>query len=227
MWLREGTVRIHNSPLLCSAAGQLSARRDIKETICARFVGLLTRAIFYSHGHLCHLVFPVRRDLVMRGCNEEGLFHLDPSSGSLSLLRPLDYEIQQQVGGGYQLDLPACLAPLWLSIRVKLNTPSCCHRTPVGYNCSAFRPAIHAEGGVVKIHCHTSCFPCIQYELVVEALAGEARGEARVVVNVDDQNDHAPVFLRALHETQITEEDNRHLPKVILKVRTRLGLTRL
>ncbi|KAK8399372.1 hypothetical protein O3P69_003470 [Scylla paramamosain] len=83
--------------------------------------------------------------------NEEGLFHLDPSSGSLSLLRPLDYEIQQQ------------------------------------------------------------------YELVVEALAGEARGEARVMVNVDDQNDHAPVFLRALHETQITEEDNRHLPKVILK----------
>ena len=61
--------------------------------------------------------------------------------------------------------------------------------------------------------------PCIQYELVVEALAGEAKGETRIVVNVDDQNDHAPVFLRALHETQITEEDNRHLPKVILKVR--------
>ena len=39
-----------------------------------------------------------------------------------------------------------------------------------------------------------------------------------MVVKVEDQNDHAPVFLRALHETQITEEDNRHLPKVILKV---------
>ncbi|XP_063876229.1 putative neural-cadherin 2 [Scylla paramamosain] len=78
-------------------------------------------------------------------------FHLDPTSGSLSLLRPLDYELQQQ------------------------------------------------------------------YELVVEAVAGEARTETRVLVKVDDQNDHAPVFLRALHETQITEEDNRHLPKVILK----------
>ena len=54
---------------------------------------------------------------------------------------------------------------------------------------------------------------------MVEALAGEGRTEAKVVVHVDDQNDHAPVFLRALHETQITEEDNRHLPKVILKVR--------
>ncbi|XP_050723127.1 putative neural-cadherin 2 isoform X2 [Eriocheir sinensis] len=83
--------------------------------------------------------------------NEDGLFHLDASTGTLSLLRPLDYELQQQ------------------------------------------------------------------HDLVVEAAAGEARGEARVVVKVDDQNDHAPVFLRALHETQITEEDNRHLPKVILK----------
>ncbi|XP_050723109.1 putative neural-cadherin 2 isoform X3 [Eriocheir sinensis] len=83
--------------------------------------------------------------------NEDGFFHLDASSGTLSLLRPLDYERQQQ------------------------------------------------------------------HDLVVEAAAGEARGQARVVVKVDDQNDHAPVFLRALHETQITEEDNRHLPKVILK----------
>ncbi|XP_045130452.1 putative neural-cadherin 2 isoform X1 [Portunus trituberculatus] len=87
---------------------------------------------------------------ISRG-NEESLFHLDPTSGSLSLLRPLDYELKQQ------------------------------------------------------------------YEVVVAAVAGEARSEARVVVKVDDQNDYAPVFLRALHETQITEEDNRHLPKVILK----------
>ncbi|XP_063876237.1 putative neural-cadherin 2 isoform X2 [Scylla paramamosain] len=83
--------------------------------------------------------------------NEDNLFHLDPASGILSLLQPLDYELQQQ------------------------------------------------------------------HELVVEALVGAARSVARVAVKVDDQNDHAPVFLRALHETQITEEDNRHLPKVILK----------
>ncbi|XP_071534605.1 putative neural-cadherin 2 isoform X2 [Panulirus ornatus] len=55
-----------------------------------------------------------------------------------------------------------------------------------------------------------------QYELVVEARAGEATSEARVKLQVVDQNDHAPVFPRNLHETQITEEDDRHLPKTIL-----------
>ncbi|KAG7159875.1 neural-cadherin 2-like 7, partial [Homarus americanus] len=55
------------------------------------------------------------------------------------------------------------------------------------------------------------------YTLVVEARTGEARSETKVLVKVVDQNDHPPVFLRALHETQITEEDDRHLPKVILK----------
>nr|XP_045618159.1 putative neural-cadherin 2 [Procambarus clarkii] len=83
--------------------------------------------------------------------NDGDLFHLDPLTGRLSLLQPLDFE-------------------------------------------------------------HTQ-----QHELVVEARAGEARSQARVVVRVVDQNDHAPVFPRALHETQITEEDDRHLPKVILK----------
>ncbi|XP_050723132.1 putative neural-cadherin 2 isoform X2 [Eriocheir sinensis] len=106
--------------------------------------------------HLLRLSARVRLEGVtvqyrIRQGNEDGLFHLDASTGSLSLLRPLDYELQQQ------------------------------------------------------------------HDLVVEAAAGETRGEARVVVKVDDQNDHAPVFLRTLHETQITEEDNRHLPKVILK----------
>lgn len=64
-----------------------------------------------------------------------------------------------------------------------------------------------------------------QYELVVEARTGQeeveaeaGRSEARVVVKLQDQNDHGPVFPRALHETQITEEDDRHLPKSILQV---------
>ncbi|XP_042213435.1 putative neural-cadherin 2 [Homarus americanus] len=57
-----------------------------------------------------------------------------------------------------------------------------------------------------------------EYSLVVEARVGEAQSEARVVVRVRDQNDHAPVFPRTLHETQITEEDDRHLPKTILTV---------
>ncbi|XP_069183734.1 putative neural-cadherin 2 isoform X2 [Procambarus clarkii] len=58
-----------------------------------------------------------------------------------------------------------------------------------------------------------------QHELVVEARVGEASTEATVVVNVKDVNDHAPAFPRAVHETQITEEDDRHLPKTILTVR--------
>ncbi|XP_050723500.1 putative neural-cadherin 2 isoform X2 [Eriocheir sinensis] len=55
-----------------------------------------------------------------------------------------------------------------------------------------------------------------KYELVVEARAGEESSQARVVVRVEDLNDHAPVFPTTLHETQITEEDDRHLPKTIL-----------
>ncbi|XP_045584423.2 putative neural-cadherin 2 isoform X2 [Procambarus clarkii] len=57
-----------------------------------------------------------------------------------------------------------------------------------------------------------------QHDLVVEATTGAGRSEARVVVRVVDQNDHAPAFPRSLHETQITEEDDRHLPKTILTV---------
>ncbi|XP_050686791.1 putative neural-cadherin 2 isoform X2 [Eriocheir sinensis] len=60
-----------------------------------------------------------------------------------------------------------------------------------------------------------------QYELVVRASAGESGSEASVVVQVTDQNDHAPAFPRTLHETQITEEDDRHLPKTILTVTAR------
>ena len=57
-----------------------------------------------------------------------------------------------------------------------------------------------------------------QYELVVRAAVSESSNEAAVLVRVTDENDHAPVFPRTLHETQITEEDDRHLPKTILTV---------
>ncbi|XP_068212484.1 putative neural-cadherin 2 [Palaemon carinicauda] len=56
----------------------------------------------------------------------------------------------------------------------------------------------------------------VQYHLVVEVRAGEATSEAKIDIRVLDDNDHAPLFPRALHETQITEEDDRHLPKTIL-----------
>ncbi|KAK4303743.1 hypothetical protein Pmani_024276 [Petrolisthes manimaculis] len=51
-----------------------------------------------------------------------------------------------------------------------------------------------------------------QYDLVVWA----GWSETRVVVKVVNVNDHAPVFPTHLYETQITEEDDRHLPKIIL-----------
>lgn len=58
----------------------------------------------------------------------------------------------------------------------------------------------------------------LQHELVVVATAGSGVSEARVVVHVMDDNDHLPAFPRTTHETQITEEDDRHLPKTILTV---------
>ena len=66
----------------------------------------------------------------------------------------------------------------------------------------------------------TSIANCIlQCELVVEVRGSSGEGsQARVLVQVGDRNEHAPYFPRALHETQITEEDDRHLPKTVLTV---------
>ncbi|XP_042237522.1 putative neural-cadherin 2 isoform X2 [Homarus americanus] len=56
------------------------------------------------------------------------------------------------------------------------------------------------------------------YEVILSALAGEERAFVRVGVRVLDANDQSPTFSRPLFETQITEEDDRHLPKPILQV---------
>ncbi|XP_042883447.1 putative neural-cadherin 2 isoform X2 [Penaeus japonicus] len=85
--------------------------------------------------------------------NEDGVFSLGPADGRLTLVRPLDFEEEQE------------------------------------------------------------------RELGVEVALGEASSEASILVRVLDENDHSPAFPRALHETQITEEDDRHLPKTILTVR--------
>ena len=39
-----------------------------------------------------------------------------------------------------------------------------------------------------------------------------------VVIHVNDVNDNPPVFDRPTYETQITEEDDRNLPKRVLEV---------
>lgn len=40
-----------------------------------------------------------------------------------------------------------------------------------------------------------------------------------VVIHVKDVNDNPPVFERPTYRTQITEEDDRNLPKRVLQVR--------
>ena len=62
-----------------------------------------------------------------------------------------------------------------------------------------------------------------QHVLRVEARVGEFTSIADVVVDVKDANDFRPQFSRSLHETQITEADDRDLPKTILKVRFHLN----
>ena len=39
-----------------------------------------------------------------------------------------------------------------------------------------------------------------------------------VLINVRDVNDNPPVFEKSSYSTQITEEDNRALPKRVLRV---------
>ncbi len=40
-----------------------------------------------------------------------------------------------------------------------------------------------------------------------------------IVIHVKDVNDNPPVFDRPTYETQITEEDDRNLPKRVLRVK--------
>ena len=53
-------------------------------------------------------------------------------------------------------------------------------------------------------------------------MASDNRNEnhTTVVIHVKDVNDNPPLFDRPLYETQITEEDDRSLPKNILQVST-------
>lgn len=57
-----------------------------------------------------------------------------------------------------------------------------------------------------------------QYELRLEATRNRKNNYTTVVINVRDVNDNPPVFDRQTYRTQITEEDDRNLPKRILQV---------
>eukprot|EP00099_Drosophila_melanogaster_P001007 NP_001036368.2 Cadherin-N2, isoform C [Drosophila melanogaster] len=57
-----------------------------------------------------------------------------------------------------------------------------------------------------------------RYELRLEATRNRKNNYTTVVINVRDVNDNPPVFDRQTYRTQITEEDDRNLPKRILQV---------
>lgn len=57
-----------------------------------------------------------------------------------------------------------------------------------------------------------------QYELLVEAKDGRKENFTTVIVHVKDVNDHPPIFEKTSYRTQITEEDDRGLPKKVMKV---------
>ena len=48
-----------------------------------------------------------------------------------------------------------------------------------------------------------------------------------IVIHVNDVNDNPPVFDRPTYETQITEEDDRMLPKRVLQVKTKKKLSNI
>lgn len=61
------------------------------------------------------------------------------------------------------------------------------------------------------------CF-FLQYELRLTASDNLKENYTTVVIHVKDVNDNPPVFERPNYRTQITEEDDRTLPKRVLGV---------
>ena len=58
----------------------------------------------------------------------------------------------------------------------------------------------------------------MQYELRLVASDNLNENFTTIVIHVNDVNDNPPVFDRPTYETQISEEDDRGLPKRVLKV---------
>lgn len=58
----------------------------------------------------------------------------------------------------------------------------------------------------------------LQYELRLTASDNLKENYTTVVIHVKDVNDNPPVFERPNYRTQITEEDDRTLPKRVLGV---------
>uniref|UniRef100_A0A182MQT4 Cadherin domain-containing protein n=1 Tax=Anopheles culicifacies TaxID=139723 RepID=A0A182MQT4_9DIPT len=59
-----------------------------------------------------------------------------------------------------------------------------------------------------------------KYELRLTASDNFKENYTTVLINVRDVNDNPPVFEKSSYRTQITEEDDRGLPKRVLRVST-------
>lgn len=59
----------------------------------------------------------------------------------------------------------------------------------------------------------------LKYELRVTASDNFKDNYTTVVINIRDVNDNSPIFEKTSYRTQITEEDDRGLPKRVLKVK--------
>lgn len=59
----------------------------------------------------------------------------------------------------------------------------------------------------------------LQYELRITASDNFKENYTTVVINIRDVNDNSPIFEKTSYRTQITEEDDRALPKRVLKVK--------
>lgn len=64
----------------------------------------------------------------------------------------------------------------------------------------------------------SSLFSRYQYELRLSASDNLRENHTTVVIHVKDVNDNPPVFERPTYRTQITEEDDRNLPKSVVQV---------
>jgi len=58
----------------------------------------------------------------------------------------------------------------------------------------------------------------LQFKLRLVASDNLNENYTTVVIHIKDVNDNPPAFDRPTYETQITEEDDRHVPKRILQV---------
>lgn len=73
-------------------------------------------------------------------------------------------------------------------------------------------------GIIIRLHIISPTLLFAQYELKLVASDNRNENHTTVVIHVKDVNDNPPMFDRPLYETQITEEDDRSLPKNILTV---------